>query len=232
MTETSLQQTLKESLSALVDGQATDLEMRRVLRESESNGELRRLWGRYQMVSAAIRKEVPPVIPVDLTAGIWAAIEAEDEAKATASHTSVTATQPEQQAESRWWSSIGKVAVAASVAGAVIFTSQFAGQSTPDAPAVAVAAPAASSVATLPVGYGSSEVSARTVSANSTLVSGREARAVPHIVVPSQQSPVQVRPSAEVQAYLQRVMELHAVNAAAGSTQGMLPYARIPADAE
>lgn len=228
MTETALQQTLRESLSALVDNQASDMELRRVLRESEVNGELRRLWGRYQLVGSALRHELPAGVPVDLTAGIWAAIDAEE------SEAAAVVPQPVTARAARWWSGFGRAAIAASVAGVVIVSAQIVQRSNPaesaavaQAPAVAPAAPAA-----LPAGFATPDIAARTVSTHARLESGRESRAVPQLMVPTQQAAVPSRPSAEVQAYLQQVLQLHAVNAATGSPQGMLPYARIPVDAE
>jgi sigma-E factor negative regulatory protein RseA len=225
MTETALQQTLRESLSALVDNQASDMELRRVLRESEVNGELRRLWGRYQLIGSALRHELPAGVPVDLTAGIWAAIDAEEQQ---------VVSQPAAARATRWWSGFGRAAIAASVAGVVIVSAQIVQRSNPgevaavaQAPAAAPAAPAA-----LPAGFAAPDIAARTVSTHARLESGRESRAVPQLMVPTQQAAVPSRPSAEVQAYLQQVLQLHAVNAAAGSPQGMLPYARIPVDAE
>jgi len=47
----------KESLSALLDGEATELELRRVLRSSESDPEVLQTWGRYNRAQAALRGE-------------------------------------------------------------------------------------------------------------------------------------------------------------------------------
>lgn len=46
---------LRESLSALMDGEANSFEVRRVLDEVRRDGELRHVWNRWQRVSAALQ---------------------------------------------------------------------------------------------------------------------------------------------------------------------------------
>ena len=48
---------LMESLSALMDGETQPLELQRLLKQCEEDDELRSTWGRYQMVSALVRKQ-------------------------------------------------------------------------------------------------------------------------------------------------------------------------------
>ena len=67
---------IKESLSALMDGQADELEVRRVLKEISENDELRDTWRRHQMAAAAMRRELPEQV-VDYSVAIRAAIEDE-----------------------------------------------------------------------------------------------------------------------------------------------------------
>ena len=52
------QEKLKESLSALMDNEASEFEFRRILKESEANPELKQKWERFHMLSAAIRGEL------------------------------------------------------------------------------------------------------------------------------------------------------------------------------
>ncbi len=49
---------LKESLSAAVDGEADDFELRRVLDETAKNQALRNTWERYHLVSAVLADQV------------------------------------------------------------------------------------------------------------------------------------------------------------------------------
>jgi sigma-E factor negative regulatory protein RseA len=67
---------LEESLSALMDGETTDMEMHRLLKEIASDTSLRDKWKRYHMISATIKGET--VSPsMDYSASIVAAIDAE-----------------------------------------------------------------------------------------------------------------------------------------------------------
>ena len=100
---------MNESLSALVDGEADELEIRRLLNQLERDDELRATWQRYQMMGAVMRGEA--VSRVDLSAGIRQAIAGEpmDEVPGVAA-----ATVAAPAAASRWrWVASG--AVAASV---------------------------------------------------------------------------------------------------------------------
>ena len=108
---------LRESLSATMDGEAGELELRRVLDRIGSDEELRESARRYQMIGDVMRKESDAFMNVDLSAGIRDRLEQEGEA------------HKEQSSDNRtgvitvldnWWSSLGRVAVAASVAFAMV----------------------------------------------------------------------------------------------------------------
>lgn len=62
-----------ESLSALLDGEADELEIRRLLKQTEQDEELLEKWGNYQMIGALMRQE--PVAPVDLAKGVRQALD-------------------------------------------------------------------------------------------------------------------------------------------------------------
>ncbi|MEH6386932.1 MULTISPECIES: sigma-E factor negative regulatory protein [Pseudomonas] len=99
-------ESLQESLSAIMDGEAGELELRRVLQATEQEPAVRDTWERYQIARAAMHKE-PWQGKVDLSAGIAAALA--NEPAPTAS------SQP-----SAIWQNMGKLAVAASVTLAVL----------------------------------------------------------------------------------------------------------------
>lgn len=101
-------ESLRESLSALMDDTADQLEVRRVLHASEQDPEIRRSWERYQLARSIMHKE-PWHTGVDLSAGIAAALADEPALKAESS-----------TASSRWKVQLGRVAVAASVTVAVL----------------------------------------------------------------------------------------------------------------
>lgn len=103
---------LHESLSAVMDNEADELELRRVLAASD-DAELRAKWSRYQVARAAMHKDLQ-VPSFDISAAVAAAIEAEE--------APVAAPAAEAQAApaGRWRKGIGRLAVAASVTFAVL----------------------------------------------------------------------------------------------------------------
>lgn len=114
---------LYESLSAIVDGQASDVELSRVLDEMLSDADLRNKVMRYQRIGDAIRRENNHFASVDLTGRISHAIEREP----------VLASKSRNRQPSRlsvfinalkdkfhWSESIGKPIIAASVFFTVI----------------------------------------------------------------------------------------------------------------
>ncbi len=64
---------LRESLSALMDGEANAFEVRRVLDEVRRDAELRKVWNRWQRVSAALQGDVAPA-GTDLADRVWAGL--------------------------------------------------------------------------------------------------------------------------------------------------------------
>ncbi|MFO7706518.1 MAG: sigma-E factor negative regulatory protein [Halopseudomonas sp.] len=100
-------QSLQESLSALMDDEADELETRRVLQSSESDSTLRSTWERYQLARAIMHKE-PWQPKVDLSAGIAAMIADEP------------APEMAEPKAPRVWQNLSRLAVAASVTVAVL----------------------------------------------------------------------------------------------------------------
>ncbi|WP_271411195.1 sigma-E factor negative regulatory protein [Pseudomonas sp. Q1-7] len=95
---------LQESLSAVMDNEADELELRRVLAASEDQ-ELRATWSRYQIARAVMHKEL--LEPrLDIAAAVSAALAEE-------------AVPPTKVARGPW-RSLGRLAVAASVTVAVL----------------------------------------------------------------------------------------------------------------
>ena len=119
---------MRESLSALCDGECDELELRRVLNHVENDAEFREQWSNFHLIGAAMRGE--SVDTVDLSKGIMQAIEGEpmDEVpgagQASASTSAAApdvetsdATQPKASVLPGWMVSGG---VAASVTMAVL----------------------------------------------------------------------------------------------------------------
>ncbi len=105
---------LEETLSAMVDGEASELELRRALQalDGENGQDLRARWQRYHLASSAIRKDIPSSISMDLSASISAAISEEP------AHTG----KPQQaKKKSRFLVNVARMGVAACVAGGMVF---------------------------------------------------------------------------------------------------------------
>lgn len=96
---------LKDSLSALMDNAADDLEVRRVL--AHADDEVMATWSRYQIARSVMQEQV--IFPkLDIASAVSEAIAKED--VATKQQVS-----PAVQYKSQFWSHLGKFAVAASI---------------------------------------------------------------------------------------------------------------------
>ncbi|HCS64940.1 MAG TPA: mucA [Cellvibrio sp.] len=236
MTEQIQPPVLAESLSALMDNQASELELQRLLKAVEVDSELKSTWSRYQIASAGLRKDLPVIASNDFAARISAAIDAEETYSIQPSISPQT--DYEQAASSnviaipsRWWQQAGRVAVAASVAGALIVgvqqyqiaapqTAEFAANT----PVVAPVVTNESKAANLPSGINAPALSARTVAVQSGYESRpQENRRV--MFVPRQQAaPIY---NEDVSTYVNQLIQEHTDNASINSGQGMLPYTRV-----
>lgn len=97
---------LDESVSAVMDGEADELELRRVLAATGDDPALRERWARYQLARSVMHKQT--VMPgLDLASAVSAAIAAEESPAVVAP-------------AKRSWSQLGRLAVAASVTLAVL----------------------------------------------------------------------------------------------------------------
>ncbi len=203
--EQSAQQQLNESLSALMDGEASELELRRILKSDADDVNDR--WHRYQLASAALRSDVNLEKPVDLSFSISEAIADEPTYSS------------KKKAKTSVWSNLGRFAVAASVAGAVVVGVQFA----PTGPATNIA-----STPTTP----SAPVSSQPELGNDTSV-----RVVgSQVPAGTQQKPIIINEATQQQleqmeGEVNRLMLEHAENNSQNTQQGVLPFVRVP-DAE
>ena len=101
-------ESLRESLSALMDDEAEQLEVRRALLAGEQDPDVRRSWERYQLARSVMHKE-PWYTGVDLSSGIAAALADEPALKVR-----------QAAAPAAWKGRVSRVAVAASVTLAVL----------------------------------------------------------------------------------------------------------------
>ncbi|HBQ41234.1 MAG TPA: hypothetical protein DD808_11780, partial [Halieaceae bacterium] len=104
---------LRESLSALMDDEATELELHRVLGELESDGALRQTWVRYQLARSAMAGQPVSHARLDISRSVSAAIAAEAGAKTSRSGV-----------RERWLRPLASLAVAASVTAVVVLGGQ------------------------------------------------------------------------------------------------------------
>ena len=221
MTEQIPSQALAESLSALMDNQTSELELMRLLKACDSDPELKATWERYQIASASLRADLPGLAPTGFAARVSAALETEE------TYSDQTASSTSQSAKSPWWQSLGRAAVAASVAGALIVgVQQYQGESLPGAQ-MAVEVPQATrdfNPADLPSGINAPSLSARTVAVQSGYENRpQESRRV--MYVPRQENaPVY---NEDLSVYVNQLIEEHSGNAALNSGQGILPYTRV-----
>lgn len=235
MTEQTQPPVLAESLSALMDNQASELELQRLLKALDSDSELKSTWSRYQIASAGLKGDIPVLASSDFASRVSAAIAAEETYSApaisdVAEQTSVAGSNVVAM-PLRWWQQAGRVAVAASVAGAVILgvqQYQTLGANPADMAAGTMAAAPAPAVETkaanLPSGINAPALSARTVAVQSGYESRpQESRRV--MFVPRQQvAPVY---NEDVSSYVNQLIQEHTDNASLNSGQGMLPYTRV-----
>jgi sigma-E factor negative regulatory protein RseA len=221
MTEQTPSQTPAESLSALMDNQASELELMRLLKACDSDPELKGTWARYQIASASLRGDLPGLAPAGFAARLSAALDAEE------TYTGHPLMQQQPKVATHWWQQLGRAAVAASVAGALIVgVQQYQGDSLSG---VQMAADTPQTTkdfnpADLPSGINAPSLSARTVAVQSGYESRpQETRQL--MYVPRQENaPVY---NEDISTYVNQLIEEHSGNAALNSGQGMLPYTRV-----
>lgn len=190
-------ESLQESISALMDGEAEQLEIRRVLQATDQDPAVRGAWERYQLARAVMHKE-PWQANVDLSAGIAAALANEPAPRALGKLTSA-------------WSALGKTAVAASVAVAVLAGVSLVNQgSAPGEPAVV--AERAAPVAAEPVQAAAVAPQAGTavLAGFSSSAEGQSAQA----------------PSAWQEQRIGNYLRKHAENSVEPTAPQLVPYAR------
>ena len=215
-------QRLAESVSALVDGETSEIEMHQILREAgieqaqqtSNQQSVRGKWQRYHMISASMAGA--PVDRMDLSASISAAIDQE------ANH--------RRNPLLEIASSAGRFAIAASVAMVAILGVQQLNSPDPaNADALQFAEVDIDSdqqnngpALQFPAGFQPS-AQARTVSEGGQVNSSQRPVSV-----------IQVRPvnplsfsEKQLRLYMDDIMLKHSNNAALSSGQGMLPFARV-----
>jgi len=190
---------LRESLSAMLDDEANELELQRLLRAMEDDAGLRATWQRYHLVRSAITDHESTHLHLDISGRVREAIDN-------------GSGMPAQSLPQRLLRPVASLAVAASVAAAVVIGGQQLSYIGADAP---YGADVASAGGVSPVGMINS-LGAVPVRASY----GTQSVPVPQ---PSAQSAYKQLAAERLQMYMQE----HAEHAALNSPQGLIPFARV-----
>lgn len=190
-----------ESLSAVMDGEANELELERVLAAIVNDEALRRTWARYAAVRAVMDSQQPAQFDGDVSRQVRAAISASPHSR-----------RP-QELRQRLWRPLASFAVAASVAMVVVIGGQQLAQmdderSTGEAAALA-ARPS-------PVGMLNSLGA-------TPLQASYGTQPLP-VLQPATRTAYQQLARQRMGRYMQE----HAEHAALNSPQGLIPFARVP----
>ena len=110
---------LKESLSAIIDGEADEFELRRVLDEIDKKEELRGTWDRYHLIGSRLRGEHIDT-RARLRQHVWDALDFADEEGASSLSPMVELDDGRQNRSSSRLGRWTGIAVAATVAVAVV----------------------------------------------------------------------------------------------------------------
>lgn len=193
---------MRESLSALSDGEASELELERVLSQISGDAELRRSWMRYSAASAVISGQRVALLDRDISGAVRDALAGES---AEASATRETLGQ-------RLLRPVASLAVAASVAATVIIGGQqLAGAGVFDSGLADGSRPGAPSPVGMVYSLGAVPVRASY---------GTEP-------IPVLQPATRTAYRELARQRMERYMQVHAEHAALNSPEGLLPFARV-----
>ena len=194
-----------EELSALMDGEVSELELRRVLKNLQTDDQLGEKWQRYQLTSAVLKQQTQgnaaKWAEIDLSSRVSAAIGAEP-----ALHVKSKPRKPMLKP-------FANVAVAASVSAAVILGWQNFGQ----AP-VSGAGPAVASSASTPVAVPVTAAASNPFMAVSQGAFPGQAKYTPEGEI--------IRYSSSNDDRLNSYLLSHSSNAAMSTAAGVSPYAK------
>ena len=200
-----LDEHLRESVSALMDGEAEELELRRLLSVQHSEA-VNDSWRRYHFVRDALRGDRVAINfqGLDISQQISSLIDEEPALGA---------------GERVWLKPLAGFAVAASVAAGVIFGVQGVNQTFPGAESPAINTTALASSRVYPIVGTSLQASAG--SGQQTMVNYR------NTVLPGIGAASQAAAELEARQRLEKYLLRHTENAALNNGQGMISFARV-----
>ncbi|MBV1920723.1 MAG: sigma-E factor negative regulatory protein [Pseudomonadales bacterium] len=238
----------REEMSALMDGEATELEFHRVLKCSETDDELRASWRRYHVVRSVVRGEARDKamltkssidMSLDIATAVSQAIADEpsygDEADGLLTERDQVASKKSNPWVDKVLRPFGSVAVAASVSAMVIFGWQSTGGfNSQQVGAPAVAAVSVPSIPTKAVSgfvndastvYAASRIPAFNGRTNGYILADDSAQQVSRSgSIPSQDV---IRLQIPRDDRFNRYILSHSGNAAFNTVSGAIPYARV-----
>lgn len=228
MSQSSNRTQLNESLSALVDDEASELEVHRLLQSAEQDAGLRERWHRYQLARAAMKGEAVSANSLDFAGAIREAISGIgfDEPVALPQEQA----QPRGQKIARWKSNAGRAAIAASVAAVVLVGAQqlqLAGYGVSGQEDLAQQAPEPLPVAPANINNVPT-INVQNVSGGDVIQPNQSPRGVEY----SPNAHQQQLQDEQIRRYIHQLMMEHAESAAQNSGSGLLPYTRVPAEEE
>lgn len=112
-----------ESISALMDGEVADFELRRTLDRIESDPELSEAWQRYHLVRSVMKHEEGADLKVDISANVMSALDSEASFDIDESH-STEKIEESANRKNKFWRPVASMAAAASVTAMVILGAQ------------------------------------------------------------------------------------------------------------
>ncbi|MEM6483869.1 MAG: sigma-E factor negative regulatory protein [Pseudomonadota bacterium] len=202
-TQDEVRSVADEALSALMDDESSELELRRLLKSGDADPDLKQQWFRYNLARAAMHDE-DITFNTGFAAQVRAGIDAEPE------HQLGQYGQQKSAERATWIQSLGSFAVAASVACVVVIGGQqLASLDSENAESVARVAP-------IPVG----------------VVNTTGAIPVPAsfgtTALPTLQPADRTAYRELARQRLRRFSQEHAEHASLNTPQGMLTFARVP----
>lgn len=215
-----------QELSALMDGEASELEVRRVLKRLPNEPELVEKWQRFHLMSAAIRGEMRGVdakfAKVDLTSRIAAALTEEP---------ALNHSPEAEEVRGNWWQEavvkpLASVAIAASVSAMVVFGWQTFNQAgvSPTAAPANFAQVSPSTVNNSNAGYAQANVPARSYGQLGAVPVAQAQNGIQRSTLPQQEI---LRMPATQDLNLTQYLMSHTGNAASNTANGAMSYARI-----
>lgn len=196
---------MRESISALLDDEANELELERILSHIGQDDDLRQAWVRYNTLRATMAGHNIAYLEVDISKQVREAIAAEQEA--------LTVQPLAASLKQRFLRPLASLAVAASVAATVVIGGQQLAQ-------IGGAAPYGHNPG---VTASASPVGMLNSLGATTMRASYGTQPVP-VLQPATHTAYQELARQRMQMYMQE----HAEHAALNSPQGLIPFARVP----